>query len=247
MAFVSYDGGHRFGNGTVLDDYTGLFIDGGYCWPMLMADGRVFVVYYADSKNLRLPDIKSLTLEVGAAQAAASDSIHVMSQFAPGAATRNLDVASSQYSIDFRFRSHEIPGAGQFSVGLSGTAAGQTVSMMDWEIPSTHGANPKTDSGFIANGQFVGVMNSFVYDQSYRVRTVVDETLAQQQGQVLDQFGNVVSTSGVQPLAQGITAHPNTVSIGNNSRLRTTDTLLDFIFVRPVASAEPQLTISRQR
>jgi hypothetical protein len=68
-----------------------------------------------------------------------------------------------------------------------------------------------------------------------------------QQGQVLDLFGNVVSTSAAQQLAQGMTVHATTVSFGNNSSLRTTDTLLDFIFVRPVTSVEPLITISRLR
>src|SRR4029077_9499356 len=45
VAFASYDGGQSFDYGTVLEDYTGLQIDGGYCWPLLMSDGRVFVVY----------------------------------------------------------------------------------------------------------------------------------------------------------------------------------------------------------
>jgi len=62
VVFASNDGGQRFTDRTVLDTYTGLSIDGGYCWPILRRDGRVFVVYYADSEGLRLPDIKSLIL-----------------------------------------------------------------------------------------------------------------------------------------------------------------------------------------
>jgi hypothetical protein len=42
-----------FGDRTVLDTYTGQIIDGGYCWPLLIRIGKVFVVYYADSHNLR--------------------------------------------------------------------------------------------------------------------------------------------------------------------------------------------------
>lgn len=62
VMFVSSDEGRTFGNRTVLDTYTGLSIDGGYCWPILRERDKVFVVYYADSNGLRLPDIKSLIL-----------------------------------------------------------------------------------------------------------------------------------------------------------------------------------------
>lgn len=66
VVFASFDGGKTFGNRMVLDTYTGVQIDGGYSWPIVMPDGRVFVVYYADSNNLRKPDIKSLVLQVNA-------------------------------------------------------------------------------------------------------------------------------------------------------------------------------------
>ncbi len=62
VAFASYDGGLTFTDRTVLDTYTSLPADGGYGWPLLRADGNVFVVYYADSNNLEKPDIKSLVL-----------------------------------------------------------------------------------------------------------------------------------------------------------------------------------------
>src|SRR5450631_249825 len=65
VAFASFDGGMTFTDRTVLDTYTGESIDGGYCWPLLMGDGNVFVVYYGDSHNLRQPDIKSLTVQFG--------------------------------------------------------------------------------------------------------------------------------------------------------------------------------------
>lgn len=64
VVFTSLDGGMTFGDRTVLDTYTGDYIDGGYCWPLLMGGHRMFVVYYADSNNLRQPDIKSLVLKV---------------------------------------------------------------------------------------------------------------------------------------------------------------------------------------
>ncbi len=64
VAFASFDQGMTFQNRTVLDTYTGDSIDGGYCWPLLMGDGNVFVVYDADSNDLRQPDIKSLVLHV---------------------------------------------------------------------------------------------------------------------------------------------------------------------------------------
>jgi hypothetical protein len=63
-AFVSYDNGQNFQYGTVLDTYTGRQIDGGYCWPIRLSDGTLFVVYYADSNNLARPDIKSVRLSV---------------------------------------------------------------------------------------------------------------------------------------------------------------------------------------
>ncbi len=62
VAFASYDGGSSFMDRTILDTYTGLAIDGGYCWPLLQSDGNIFVVYYADSNNREKPDIKSLVL-----------------------------------------------------------------------------------------------------------------------------------------------------------------------------------------
>jgi hypothetical protein len=62
VVFASYDGGSTFTDRTVLDTYTGLAIDGGYCSPLLRSDGKIFVVYYADSNNLQKPDIKSLVL-----------------------------------------------------------------------------------------------------------------------------------------------------------------------------------------
>ena len=64
VVFASADGGVTFGQRTVLDTYTGFSIDGGYCWPILASAHAVFMVYYADSSGLRLPDIKSLVLHV---------------------------------------------------------------------------------------------------------------------------------------------------------------------------------------
>ncbi|MCU1300922.1 MAG: hypothetical protein JWQ87_1206 [Candidatus Sulfotelmatobacter sp.] len=64
VLFTSFDGGKTFRNRIVLDTYTGDVIDGGYCWPLSMGDRKVFVVYYADSHNLRQPDIKSLVLNL---------------------------------------------------------------------------------------------------------------------------------------------------------------------------------------
>ncbi len=62
VVFASTDDAVTFENETVLDTYTGLGIDGGYCWPLVRPDGKIFVVYYADSNKLRKPDIKSLVL-----------------------------------------------------------------------------------------------------------------------------------------------------------------------------------------
>jgi hypothetical protein len=63
LVFASYDGGKTFTDRTVLDTYTGDAIDGGYSWALLRRDGKIFVVYYADSEGLRKPDIKSLILK----------------------------------------------------------------------------------------------------------------------------------------------------------------------------------------
>ncbi|MCU1272507.1 MAG: hypothetical protein JWN74_3801 [Acidobacteriaceae bacterium] len=64
VMFASYDGGVSFSDRTVLETYAGLSIDGGYCWPILRSEKEVFVVYYADSSGLRLPDIKSLVVRL---------------------------------------------------------------------------------------------------------------------------------------------------------------------------------------
>jgi hypothetical protein len=153
----------------------------------------------------------------------------------------------TRYSLDFRFRSLPAPAGSQFAVSLQGQQAGQTIDLVRWELPSTHAADPTAGSGFIANGQFVQLSNSFAYDQNYRFRSVVDEIQGTQQASTLDNFGQVTTSSSAQPFAQGTTVHPNALKIGNGTTLRATDTLLDFVFVRPVADIEPQVTVSRIR
>jgi Domain of unknown function (DUF2341) len=276
VAFVSYDGGQTFGYGTVLDTYTGETIDGGYSWPILleqqtrarwpvagaleMASGghcepevrclwpapEVYVVYYADSHNLRQPDIKSLTLSVRPPSPAPAHSLHVLSRIAPGMATHGLSVNGTRYSLEFRFRPNPTPAGSQFSVILQGEDSGSPVSLVNWELPSTHATDPTADSGIISNGQFIQVLNSFSYGEPYRLRSVVDEIEGTQQASVLDEFGAIISTGVPLPLAQGI-AHAARVQIGNNSSLRATDTLLDFVFVRPAAQAEPAVTVTGAR
>jgi hypothetical protein len=244
VAFVSYDAGQTFGAGIVLDTYTGEAIDGGYSWPILLANGQVFVVYYADSHNLREPDIKALTLSVTQPSTQLTNSIHVLSQLAPGLATRALSLNVTRYSLEFRFSSKPTPAGSQFSVVLQGQASGSASSLINWELPSTHAADPTADSGVISNGQFVPVLNSFIYGQPYRLRTVVDETQGTQQVSVLDKFGAWISATTPLPLARP-TSHATTIQIGNNSNLRATDTLLDFVFVRPAAQTEPQVIVTR--
>jgi hypothetical protein len=92
----------------------------------------------------------------------------------------------------------------------------------------------------------VQVLNSFTYGQVYRLRTVVDEGLATQQASVLDEFGVVISTTRPLPLAESV-SHAATIAIGNDSAFRTTDTLLDFVFVRPAAQTEPTVTVANAR
>jgi hypothetical protein len=274
VAFVSYDAGQTFGYGTVLDTYTGQTIDGGYSWPILPEpqnrwpaedlglDGagrcqpaevgcrgqnsQVYIVYYADSHNLSEPDIKSVTLSVRPPLAVASGSLHVLSQLAPGLAGHTLNLDVTRYALEFRFRSNATPAGSQFSVLVEGQASGSPVDLVDWELPSTHGADPTADSGIISNGEFVQVLNSFSYGESYRLRTVVDETLGTQQASLLDGFGGIISSSVAVPLAEA-SAHAAAVQMGNNTNLRATDTLVDFVFVRPAAQNEPTVVVTSAR
>jgi hypothetical protein len=247
VAFVSYDNGQTFQYGTVLDTYTGEQIDGAYSWPMLMPDGKVFVVYYADSHNLRQPDIKSLRLSVTKPVTSPSNALHLVTQLASVQTTHPLGVNTSRYSLDFRLRSFPTPAGSQFAVSLQGQQAGQAVDLVRWELPSTRAADPTAGSGFIANGQFVQVLDTFAYNQSYRVRTVVDQLQGIQQAFTFDDFGTVVTSSAPQSFAQGSTVNPVALTIGNGTTLRATDVLLDFVFLRPAAEIEPQITISRIR
>ncbi len=247
VAYVSYDQGRTFRYGTVLDTYTGQTIDGAYCWPLRMADGRIFVVYYADSHNLRKPDIKSLILRVDFPRARESGALHLVTELAASQATRALHFGLRRYSLDFRFRSQPTPAGSQFSVGLSSASDDGPADLVRWELPSTHAADPTSISGFIAGGQFVPLLNSFAYGQEYRVRTIVDETQATQEPQVLNLFGQVTAELPAQPFAQGTTLHPNVLAIGNNSTFRATDTLIDFVFIRPVADVEPVVTLDGSR
>ncbi len=246
VAFVSYDGGQTFDRGTLLESYTGLTIDGGYSWPLLLPDGSVYVAYYADSHNLRQPDMKSLVIHFQQPITTASSALHIVSQVEAGRASQNINLAATRYSVEFRFQSKEIAAGSQFSVTATGqNSAGGAATLINWELPSVHADDPTSISGLFANNQFVPVSSSFKYGQTYRIRTFVDETVQQQEGQLLDPSGTVLNTSGVLPLAQGVSGHISNVTIGNNSSLRTTDTLLDFIFVRQRASVEPQVTASR--
>jgi hypothetical protein len=144
-------------------------------------------------------------------------------------------------------RSFPTPAGSQFAVSLQGQQAGQAVDLVRWELPSTRAADPTAGSGFIANGQFVQVLDTFAYNQSYRARTVVDQLQGIQQAFTLDDFGTVVTSGAPQPFAQGSTVNPDALTIGNGTTLRATDTLLDFVFLRPAAEIEPQITISRIR
>ncbi|HLW85063.1 MAG TPA: DUF2341 domain-containing protein [Candidatus Sulfotelmatobacter sp.] len=269
VAFVSYDAGQTFRYGTVLDTYTGQTIDGGYSWPILVhsetepqspvegatrgpcgpseflcpENPEVYVVYYADSHNLGQPDIKSLRLSVGPPFATPTSSLHIVSRLAPGLATHGLSLNTTRYSLEFRFRSSPTPAGSQFSVVLRGQSSGSPVNLVNWELPSTHATDPTSDSGIISNGEFAQVWNSFSYGQAYRLRTVVDETQETQQASLLDEFGGLISATAPLPLAQA-SAHASAVQIGNNSSLRATDTLLDFVFVRPAAQTEPTVVVS---
>jgi hypothetical protein len=243
VAYVSYNGGQTFGYGTVLDTYTGQQIDGGYCWPILLPNGQVYVVYYADSHNLRQPDIKSLTLSVAPPVNLPANSMHVLSDLAPGLASHAVNISATRYALEFRFHSNPTPAGSQFSILLQGESSGSPVNLINWELPSTHAADPTADSGITSNGKFVPVLNAFSYGRNYRLRTVVDEIANTQQPSVLDDFGTVIAATSDLPLAQG-GSHLSTLLIGNNSNLRATDTLLDFVFLRPAAETEPIVTVT---
>jgi hypothetical protein len=58
-------------------------------------------------------------------------------------------------------------------------------------------------------------------------------------------FGALISATAPQPLAHGTSSHATALQIGNNSDLRATDTLLDFVFVRPAAQSEPRVVVER--
>ena len=149
-------------------------------------------------------------------------------------------------SLEFRFRSNPTPAGSQFSVVVQGEVSGSPVNLVDWELPSTHGADPTADSGIISNGEFVQILNSFSYGESCRLRTVVDESLGTQQAFLLENCGGIISSNVAVPLAQG-TSHAAAVQMGNNSNLRATDSLVDFVFVRPAAQTEPTVVVSRVR
>ena len=120
-------------------------------------------------------------------------------------------------------------------------------SLVDWELPSTHAADPTADSGIISNQQFVPVSSNFTYGQLNRLRTIVDEAQSTQQASVLDPFGALIGATAALPLAHGTSVHATALQIGNNSELRATDTLLDFVFVRPAAQSEPLVILQRLR
>ncbi len=246
-AFVSYDGGQTFGYGTALDAYTGKQIDGSYSWPMLLPSGQVYVAYYSDSQNLQKPDIKALTLSVAPPSTLPAASIHVLSQFAPGVATHALNLDLTRYALEFRFRSNPTPGGSQFSLLLQGQASVLPSRLVNWEVPSAHAADPTSQSGFISNEVLVTMLTTFNYGQLYRLRTVVDEIHGTQQASLLDSFGNLISGTTVFATAEGMASHATAIQIGNNSTLRTTDTLLDFVIVRPAAQVEPVVTVTRVR
>ncbi len=241
VVYVSYDGGQTFQYGTVLDHYVNNPDDGGYCWPMLLPDGRVFLVFYTDPSGMRLPDIQSLFLQIGTPQQIPANAIHLTSQFQLALASRALSLASGRYSLDFSFRTHDTPGGNQLNIKVEDASVQPAVPIATWRLPSEYPGG----AGFIANGQLVQLFSSFSYDTWYRVRTIVDESTGQQQGEILDQFGNVITASTPQPFVLGLPGHPTQVVIGNNTPRRNVDALLKFLFVRPLATTDPQVTISR--
>lgn len=63
VSFISNDNGTTFVNRFVLDTYTNGFNDGGYCWPLVMDDGRVYVAFYAAKGGVAKPNIYGLKLK----------------------------------------------------------------------------------------------------------------------------------------------------------------------------------------
>jgi hypothetical protein len=194
-----------------------------------------------DPLGTGLPNIESLVLQVGAAQQVPANAMHVTSQYQLGQASRALNLASSHYAMDFRFSTHDAPGGNQFIVKLEDDSVQPALPLVSWRLPSEFLGN----AGFLANQQLVQLFNSFSFDTWYRVRTIVDESAAQQQNQILDQFGNVTATSTPQPFVYGMPGHATQVYIGNNTAERNVDALLQFLFVRPLASSDPQITVAR--
>jgi hypothetical protein len=117
----------------------------------------------------------------------------------------------------------------------------------EFNVGLQSGFDPTAGSGFIANGKFLQLLDTFAYNQSYRIRSVVDQIQGTQEASILDDFGKVTTAGTPQPFAQGTTVTPNILTIGNGTTLRATDTLLDFVFLRPAAQIEPQITFSRIR
>jgi Domain of unknown function (DUF2341)/BNR repeat-like domain len=247
VAYVSYDNGRHFGHGTVLDTYTGFTIDGGYSTVLPLAGNRLFVAYYGDSHGLRQPDIKSLVVRVVEPQKEYAGSLHLLTQLADTKTTHSLNLNLARYSLDFRFHSRPTPAGTQFAVSLLGPGAVGTSELVRWELPSIHATDPTSQSGILVNHEFVRVLNSFVYGNSYRIRTIVDENQGTQVPQILGTNGEVLTSLPPQPFAQGETLHPDMLTIGNGSTLRATDTLLDFVFIRPVSDVEPEVTVRRVR
>jgi hypothetical protein len=186
-----------------------------------------------------------LILKVDTPGTTPGSALHVKGRAESGHAVHTMAISSTRYALDFRFRSHEIPMGSEFSVSLQGSGSSQAETLVNWDLPSVLAPSPGVFSGFTASGNFVSLLNSFTYDQPYRIHTLVDEAQGTQQGTVLDQFGAVLSSSDQQPLAQNSSTHVNAVVIGNNGDLRSTDTLLDFIFAHDVAPVEPTVAITR--
>lgn len=64
VMFSSLDNGATFQDRAVIDYWTGLPTEGGYSWPQVLDDSRIFIAYYCDSRGTVHPDIKSAVVKV---------------------------------------------------------------------------------------------------------------------------------------------------------------------------------------
>jgi hypothetical protein len=241
VAYLSWDGGKTWREGSVVQSYSGSFIDGGYTWTLPLDQERVFLVYYADTYNQRRPDIKSAILSVGESEEEPVNGLHVVSGIPDHPATRSVDINLVQYAIEARFRSWPASGGSQFALVALDSIRDR--ELVRWELPSTNATNPENEGGVIADSSLITVTNSWAYSTTYRIRSLVDEIHGRQQAELLDLWGEVIAMRTNLALAERQGGHVNALAVGSGTPYRATDTLLDWLFIRPMAPVEPVVRV----